>query len=113
MEKNERMSKSDIEKSRGDGGGDNEMNVEGEGDREGSDVSHPRGPRFDREEREGIGGENKRDGGTERSSVGPFRESMEGHVGGKGEDREFVGTTQTEESTFLCVWMEWGRGPSV
>ena len=36
------------------------MNVEGEGDREGSDVSHPRGPRFAREEREGIGGEYER-----------------------------------------------------
>jgi hypothetical protein len=29
-------------------------------DREGSDVSHPRGTRFAREEREGIGGENER-----------------------------------------------------
>jgi hypothetical protein len=28
------------------------MNVEGEGDREGSDVSHPRGPRFARGENE-------------------------------------------------------------
>jgi hypothetical protein len=36
------------------------MNVEGEGDREGSDVSHPRGARFVREERDGIGGENER-----------------------------------------------------
>ena len=52
------MSTSDIEKSRG--GGENEMNVEGEGDREGSDLPHPRGPRFAREEREGIGGENER-----------------------------------------------------
>ena len=35
------------EKSRGAGGegGKNEMNFEGEGDREGSDVSHPGGPR--------------------------------------------------------------------
>jgi hypothetical protein len=35
------------EKSRGAGGegGKNEMNVEDEGDREGSDVSHPGGPR--------------------------------------------------------------------
>ncbi len=41
-------------------GGGNEMNVEGEGDREGSDVSHPRDARFAREEREGIGGENER-----------------------------------------------------
>ena len=32
-------------------------------------------------------------GGAERSSVGPFRESMEGHVWGEGEDREVVGTT--------------------
>ena len=36
------------------------MNVEGEGDREGSDVSHPRGARLAREEREWIGGENER-----------------------------------------------------
>ncbi len=50
------MSTSDIEKSHRGGGGGNEMNVEDEGDREGSDVSHPRDPRFAREEREGIGG---------------------------------------------------------
>ena len=49
-----------LEKSHGGEGGKNEMNVEGEGDREGSDVSHPRDERFDREEREGIGGENER-----------------------------------------------------
>ncbi len=48
------------EKSHGDEGGENEMNVEGEGDREGSDVSYPRGARFTREEREGIGGEDER-----------------------------------------------------
>jgi hypothetical protein len=54
------MSTSDIEKSHGGGGGANEMNVEVEGDREGSDVTHPRGPRFAREEREGIGGGNEK-----------------------------------------------------
>jgi len=48
------MSKIHIEKSHGGKGGENEMNVEVEGDREGSDVSHPRGVRFVREEREGI-----------------------------------------------------------
>jgi hypothetical protein len=37
------------------------MNVEGEGYREGSDVTHPRGPNFTREEREEIGGENERE----------------------------------------------------
>jgi hypothetical protein len=42
------------------GGQTHKMNVEDEGDREGSDVPHPRGPRFVREEREGIGGENER-----------------------------------------------------
>jgi hypothetical protein len=52
------MSTSDIEKSRWGGGGGNEMNDEGEDDREGIDVSHTRGPRFPREEREGIGSEN-------------------------------------------------------
>ncbi len=36
------------------------MDVEGKGDREGSDVTHPRGSRFAREERERIGGENER-----------------------------------------------------
>ena len=41
--------------------GKNEMNVEGESYREGSDVSHPRGPSFTRKEREGIGGENERE----------------------------------------------------
>jgi len=35
--------------------------------------------------------------GAERSGVGPFRESMRDHVGGEGENREVVGTTQTEE----------------
>ncbi len=35
-----------IEKSHGGEGGKNEMNVEGEGDREGSDVSYPRGGGF-------------------------------------------------------------------
>ena len=55
------MSTRHIEKSHGGEGGKNEMNVEGEGDREGSDVSHPRGARFAREEREGIGGENERE----------------------------------------------------
>jgi hypothetical protein len=54
------MSTRHIEKSHGGEGGKNEMNVEGEGDREGSDVSHPRGARFVREERDGIGGENER-----------------------------------------------------
>ena len=49
-----------IEKSHGGERGKNEMNVEVEGDGEGSDVSHPRGARFVREEREGIGGENER-----------------------------------------------------
>ncbi len=48
------MLTSDIEKSHGGWGGENEMNVEDEVDREGSDVPHPRGPRFPREEREGI-----------------------------------------------------------
>ena len=44
-----RTSASHIEESHGGEGGKNEMDVEGEGDREGSDVSHPRGPRFARE----------------------------------------------------------------
>ena len=54
------MSTRHIEKSHGGEGGKNEMNVEGEGDREGSDVSHPRGARLAREERDWIGGENER-----------------------------------------------------
>ena len=49
-----------IEESHGGEGGENEMNVEGEGNRERSDVSYPRGARFAGEEREGIGGENER-----------------------------------------------------
>jgi hypothetical protein len=40
------------------------MNVEGGGYREGSDVPHPRGPSFAREEREGIGGETERESPT-------------------------------------------------
>ncbi len=39
------MSTRHIEKSHGDEGGEIEMNVEDEGDREGSDVSDPRGVR--------------------------------------------------------------------
>ena len=65
-------------------GGKDEMDVEGEGDREGSDVSHPRGSRFAREERERIGGEDERKSltgceGTEVSmkTVGA-QESIEG-----------------------------------
>jgi hypothetical protein len=43
-------------------------------------------------------------GGAERSSVGPFRETVEGHVWGKGEDREVVGTAQTKEGTLhVCI----------
>ena len=45
---------------RGGERGKNEMDVEGKDDREGSDVSHPRGARLAREEREWIGGENER-----------------------------------------------------
>ena len=54
------MSTRYMEKSRGGEWGENEMNVEGEGDREGSDVTHPRSSRFAREERERIGGEKER-----------------------------------------------------
>ena len=60
MKKAERDVDETHRESHGGEGGKNEMNVEGEGDREGSDVSHPRGARFAREEREGIGGENER-----------------------------------------------------
>ena len=49
-----------IEESHGGEGGEDEVYVEVKGDREGSDVSHPRGPRFPREKRERIGGENER-----------------------------------------------------
>ncbi len=49
------MSTRQIEKSHGGEGGKNEMNVEGEGDREGSDVSHPRGL----SERRGKGSEER------------------------------------------------------
>jgi hypothetical protein len=60
MKKAERDVDETQRETHGGEGGKNEMNVEGEGDREGSDVSHPRGARFAREEREGIGGENER-----------------------------------------------------
>jgi hypothetical protein len=33
------------------------------------------------------------------SGVGPFRESVGGHVGGKGEGGVVVGSTQTEEGS--------------
>ncbi len=32
---------------------------------------------------------------------------MEGHVGGKGEDREVVGTVQTEEDTYVLPEVRW------
>ncbi len=60
MKKTERDVDEKHRESHGDEGRKNEMNVEGKGDREGSDVSHPRGARFARKEREGIGGENER-----------------------------------------------------
>jgi len=41
-------------------GGKDEMDVERQGDGEGSDVTHPRSSRFAREERERVGGENER-----------------------------------------------------
>ena len=47
-------------KSHGVEGGESEMNVEGQGDGERGDVTHPRGPRFVREEREGIRRKNER-----------------------------------------------------
>ena len=50
------------------------------------------------------------DGGTERSSVGPFRETVEDHVWGKGEDREVVGTTETEEVTLIVCFDGVGEG---
>ena len=40
--------------------GKNEMDVECKGDGEGSDVTYPRNPRFVREERARVGGENER-----------------------------------------------------
>ncbi len=48
--------------------------------------------------------------GAERSSVGPFRESMEGHVGGKDEDREVVGSSQTKEGTLHVCFDGMGEG---
>ena len=45
MKKAERDVDETHRESHGGEGGKNEMNVEGEGDREGSDVSHPRGTR--------------------------------------------------------------------
>jgi len=49
-----------MQESRGGEGGKDKVNVEGKDDREGGDVSNPRGPRFAREKRERIGGENER-----------------------------------------------------
>jgi hypothetical protein len=45
--------------SRGDAGGKDEVDVKGEDDREGGDVTHPRGPRFAGEMGEGVRGENE------------------------------------------------------
>jgi hypothetical protein len=81
-----------IEKSHGGEGGKNEMNVEGECDREGSDVSHPRGARFAREKREGIGGENERESltGCEGMEVGIQTVSAQKRIEG-GEVSEKMG----------------------
>jgi hypothetical protein len=53
------MSTRYMGKSHGVEGGKSEMNVEGQIDGERGDVTHPRGPRFAREEREGVRGENE------------------------------------------------------
>ena len=55
------MSTRYMGKSHGVEGGKSEMNVEGQGDGKRGDVTHPRGPRFAREEREGIRRKNERD----------------------------------------------------
>ena len=86
------------------------MNVEGEGDREGSDVSHPRGARFAREEREGIGGENERKSltGCEGMEMGVEAVSTQERIEG-GEVSEKMGLQDgtREKSMSLVTWGEW------
>jgi hypothetical protein len=48
-------------------------------------------------------------GGTKKSGVGPFRQTMEGHVWDKGEDREVVDDPNEGERA-ACVSRSSGRG---
>ena len=89
------------------------MNVEGEGDREGSDVSHPRGPRFAREEREGIGGEKERKSltGREGMEVGMQTVSVQERIErSKVSEKMGLQDGTREESVSLVAWGEWAMG---
>jgi hypothetical protein len=66
--------------------------VEGKSDREGGDVTHPRGPRFAREKGERVGGKEERKSmsGVEGVEVGVKTVSAQKNVEG-GEVRTEVG----------------------
>ena len=85
------------------------MNVEGEGDREGSDVSHPRGPRFAREEREGIGGEKERKSLTGREGMEVVIQTVSAQERIERGKVGFQDGTR-EESVSLVAWGEWAMG---
>ncbi len=78
--------------------------------REGSDVSHPRGTRFAREEREGIGGENERKSltGCEGMEVGVEAVITQERIEG-GEVSEKMGLQDgsREKSMSLVTWGVW------
>ena len=103
---------SDIEKSHGGERGKKEMNVEGEIDREWSDVRHPRGPRFP-EEREGIGGEKERKSltGCKPMEVDIQTVSVEENIeGGEASEKMELQDGTRKKSVSLVAWGEGAMG---
>ncbi len=89
------------------------MDVEVEVDREGSDVSHPRGPKFAREERERIGGENERKSVTWCEGMKVDMKTVNGQERIEGDDAsETMGLQDgtRQKSVCLIVWGKWAMG---
>jgi hypothetical protein len=79
-------------------------------DREGSDVSHPRGPRFVREERERIGGENETESmtGCEGKEVGMKTVSAQERIeGAKVSEKMRMQDGTRKKSVCLVSWKKW------
>jgi hypothetical protein len=93
--------------------GENKMNGEGEGDREGSDVSNPRGPRFAREVKKRIGGENERKSltGCEGMEVDMRTVRAQERIE-EGEVSEKMGVQDgtRKKSLSLVTWGKWAMG---
>jgi hypothetical protein len=90
--------------SRWGGGGKDKVDVEGKGDREGGDVSYPRGPRFGREKRERVRGEKVRKSltGGEGVEVGVETVCVQERVEG-GEVRSEVGLVDGTRKKSVCL----------